>query len=109
MLNQMYVEKIDNYINQNYNKQISLVQVANYVGFSSFYLSKLIKETFNINYSAYLTQIRISKAKDLLEKGDLTISEIAYEVGYSEPKYFSNVFRKSEGMSPSEYRKQFIS
>lgn len=105
MLNQMYVDKISHYIDQNYNKNITLVKVANYVGFSSFYLSKLIKENLDINYTTYLTLIRINKAKDLLEQDDLTISEIAYGVGYSEPKYFSNVFRKMVGMTPSEYKK----
>ncbi|BCN29713.1 helix-turn-helix domain-containing protein [Anaeromicropila herbilytica] len=108
MLSEVYVEKIEDYISENYNKQISLVHLANYVGFSSYYLSKLMKEAFDINYCEYLTKIRVEKAKDLLQEREFTISEISYKVGYSEPKYFSNVFRKMEGISPSEYRKRFI-
>lgn len=105
-MNNMYVKKISEYIEENYNKDISLVQVANYIGFSSFYLSKLIKESLEINYVTYVTTIRIEKAKQLLIENQLNISEVAYEVGYSEPKYFSNVFKKMVGMTPSSYRKQ---
>lgn len=105
-MNNMYVKKISEYIEENYNKDISLVQVANYIGFSSFYLSKLIKESLEINYVTYVTTIRIEKAKQLLIDNQLNISEVAYEVGYSEPKYFSNVFKKMVGMTPSSYRKQ---
>lgn len=105
MIDQIYVDKISYYINQNYNKNITLVKVANYVGFSSFYLSKLIKQNLDINYTTYLTLIRINKAKELLEQGELTVSEVAYDVGFSEPKYFSNVFKKTVGMSPSNYKK----
>ena len=105
MLNDVYVKKISEYIEANYNKDISLVELANYVGFSSYYLSKLIKESLQINYITYLTSVRINKAKSLLEKGDLNISEIAYKVGYSEPKYFSNVFKKLEGVTPTEYKR----
>lgn len=104
-MNNMYVKKISEYIEENYNKDISLVQVANYIGFSSFYLSKLIKENLEINYVTYVTTIRIQKAKQLLEENELNVSEVAYEVGYSEPKYFSNVFKRMVGMTPSEYRK----
>lgn len=108
MLNEVYVEKIEDYIRENYNKQISLVHLAKYIGFSSYYLSKLMKESFEINYCEYLTKVRIEKAKALLQSKECTIAEISYQVGYSEPKYFSNVFRKMEGISPSEYRKQFF-
>lgn len=109
MLNDVYVKKISEYIEENYNKDISLVELANYVGFSSYYLSKLIKESLQINYITYLTSVRIDKAKILLKKGDLNISEIAYKVGYSEPKYFSNVFKKLEGVTPTEYKKMACS
>ena len=55
-------------------------------------------------FIAHLTQLRIEKAKDLLAHTDKRLSDIAMDVGYNEPNYFSHVFRKQEGITPKEYR-----
>ena len=72
------------------------------------YLSTIFKESTGINYSAYLTSIRIEKAKELLKKLDLNISQIANQVGYASTRYFSRIFEQESGMKPSEYRRIYL-
>lgn len=92
------------YIQENYNKDITLESVANYVNVSPFYFSRCFKEITGINFIDYLTDYRIKAAKDMLRKGMLNVKEICYKVGYSDPNYFSRVFKKIEGISPTEYK-----
>lgn len=105
MKNEVFKDTICKYVCDNYAKDITLGKAASDIGFSSFYLSKLIKENLDVTYVNYLTQVRIEKAKALLEEEQFNISEVANAVGYAEPKYFSNVFKKFVGMTPSAYRR----
>ncbi|MGP4040086.1 helix-turn-helix domain-containing protein [Gracilibacillus sp. D59] len=95
------------YIEAYYQKNITLEEVAEAVGLSSYYLSKLFKEHFQITFVEYLTQTRLIKAKDLLLDDRKSLKEIALTIGYKDPNYFSRVFKKETGLSPSEYRKQY--
>jgi YesN/AraC family two-component response regulator len=61
-----------------------------------------------ISFSEYLTSVRTSVAKKLLEQTDMTILDISLEVGYQDPSYFSKIFRKKEGMNPGDYRNKTI-
>ncbi|WP_071395004.1 response regulator transcription factor [Bacillus tuaregi] len=95
------------YIDKNYDKSISLEEVAEQIGISSYYLSKLFKEKFQVTFSDYLKNIRMEKAKEFLLDGTMALKEIALNIGYKDPNYFSRAFKKQTGMSPREYRSQF--
>jgi two-component system response regulator YesN len=60
----------------------------------------------NVNFNSYLDQVRIAKAKELLDDGNLKVYEISERVGYSNVDYFHRKFKKYEGTSPAEYRKK---
>lgn len=94
-----------NYLKENYQKDISMEEVAKKVHLSKWYFSRIFKKEMGINYSEYVTSIRIEKAKELW-KHDPTAKnyEIAELVGYTDVRYFSQLFRKFTGMTPSEYR-----
>lgn len=98
------LEKAKEFIKENYNKDITLEETAHHVGVSSYYFSKIFKASVGKNYMDYLTDLRIEKAKDMMESGSGSIKEICYEVGYNDPNYFSRVFKKIEGVTPSEYK-----
>lgn len=93
------------FINENYNTDLSLDKVAQSVFISPYYLSHLFKEELNITFVEYLTSVRIENAKKLLDSTPLSIVAIAYEVGYEDASYFSKVFKKTVGLSPSQFRK----
>ena len=76
------------------------------VNISPYYFSKLFKEATGENFIEYLTNIRIDKAKELLEKSDLSMKEICAMCGYSDPNYFSRTFKKNVGLTPTEYKEK---
>jgi two-component system response regulator YesN len=93
-----------NYIEKNIHRPIALEEAAEYVHLSSYYLSKLFKKELNINFIQYVTERRMERAKELLENTDAPILNIALDLSYHEPNYFSKVFKKVVGMTPTEYR-----
>ncbi|MBM7604384.1 two-component system response regulator YesN [Metabacillus crassostreae] len=95
------------YINTNYHKQIMLEEVAENIGLSSYYLSKLFKEKFQVTFIDYLTNTRLQRAKNSLLDGKTPLKEIAMDIGYKDPNYFSRVFKKETGLSPREYRNKY--
>ena len=74
---------------------------------NKFYLSKIFKETYGTTVNNYLISKRITRAKQLLRFTDMTVDEIGITVGMGDANYFSRMFRKVEGSSPREYRKQW--
>lgn len=102
--NNSVVGKAKEYIKENYKKDISLDEVAKYVDISSYYFSKLFKEEEGKNFIDYLTSLRIERAKELLKETEISIKEICCEVGYSDPNYFSRIFKKVVGYTPTDYR-----
>lgn len=96
------------YIDRNFNKVLTLDDVAEFVSLSSFYFSKLFKERFQMTFIDYLTHLRVMRAKELLNDRTVTLKEIALEVGYRNSNYFSRVYKKATGESPSEYRAKFF-
>ena len=103
------VSKARAYIDENYMKEISLDDVSRYVDISPYYFSKLFKQEAGKNFIEYLTDLRISHARDLLNNPGLSIKEICARSGYSDPNYFSRIFKKYEGVTPSEYREKIQS
>ena len=95
---------IKDYIDRNYKKDISAKDVAGILGYSDVYFSKVFKQLFDDNFINYLTKIRIDRAKLLLKDISFNIKEVGKSVGYADSNYFTKVFKRSIGMSPSEYR-----
>lgn len=93
------------YIIENSEKDITLEGMALRIGLSPFYMSKMFKDHEGINYIDFLTECRIEKAKKLMADPERSLKEITFEIGYNDPNYFSKVFKKVCGATPSEYRK----
>ncbi len=98
------VERAKAYIAEKFNKDISLDDVSKEVDISPYYFSKLFKEETGENFIEYLTAVRINKAKQLIAGSDMSMKEICTEVGYSDPNYFSRIFKKNVGVTPTEYK-----
>lgn len=103
MVNSRYVSSALNYINSHYMEDISQVSVADEIGISSVYLSKLFKESLSIGFSEYLRSLRLEKAKSLLQQGNTPIKEIIKDCGFNDYAYFFKAFKKQEGITPKEY------
>ena len=88
------------------NDQLNLEQVSQYVGLSRIYFCKRFHQSEGISFSNYLKNIRIERAKQLLKKKRMKIVEVGNAVGFSNPKYFSFVFKQATGFTPMEYQKQ---
>ena len=103
-LNQQKIEGIRCYVEEHYASELSLTDLAKEHQLSPSYLSQLFAEQTGKKFIDYLTDCRIGKAKELLKHTELRIYEIAAAVGYKDPYYFSNCFKKITGLTPSEYR-----
>ena len=101
-------KKIIDFISENYTFDISLNDIAAACNYSTGYIRHIFKKESGYTISHYIAILRVSHAKKLLSSTNKSISDIASIVGYSEPNYFTNIFRKETGMSPKAYRKQFI-
>jgi two-component system response regulator YesN len=88
---------------EDFSKDITLKSVANRVGVTSQYLSKIFKEETNFNFMEWLTDYRIERAKEIIQQQNVPIKEVGLSVGYKDPNYFSRTFRNVVGKSPSEY------
>lgn len=99
------MRKVLDYIDENYYKEtISLNEVADAVNMSANYLSAIFSQNMQKTFVEYITCKRVDRAKKLLRETDKSSGEIAQEVGYKDPHYFSYVFKKKSGCSPREYR-----
>lgn len=103
------VERAKAYIVSHFNTELSLEDMAREVGISPYYLSKLFKEAEGTNYIDYVTSLRIDYAKKNLVESDRSIKEICHEAGYSDPNYFSRIFKKWTGKTPTEFREGVVS
>ncbi|MDO4260934.1 MAG: response regulator [Eubacteriales bacterium] len=100
------VTKAQAYIQENFQKDLSLDEVSRQLDLSPYYFSKLFKEETGSNFVEYVTNLRICRAKELLAQDGLSMKEICSRVGYSDPNYFSRIFKKNLGMTPTEYREK---
>lgn len=106
--NYSLIESILNYMHVNYNKDISLNSMADYVSLSTPYLSKLFKSETGENFLEYLTKIRIEKSKVLLRDPDFRITTISEKVNFGNAQNYIRIFKKYEGMTPGQYREMNI-
>jgi len=100
------ITKAKAFIEQNHSDDLSLGAVAKAVNTSTFYFCKMFKKATGINFTEYVSRVRIEKSKNLLLNPNLRVSEIAYEVGFQSLTHFNRVFKKIVGQSPTDYRAQ---
>ena len=102
-------ESILDYINHNYtSNDMSIRKVADIFFYSEKYLSSLFKKKTEMKFSQYLNNLRIQRAINLLKNGETNISLISSKCGFTDPFYFSKVFKKNTGKTPREYIKSII-
>ena len=101
------ITEAKHYIQQHYQEALRLEDVSTAVGFNATYFSTLFKKETGQNFMDYLTELRISKAKELLCGEELSVQDVAEQVGYRDLKYFSRLFKKLTGVSPSDYKKLY--
>lgn len=99
------IDNVISEIREHYMEDISLTSLSTKYNISMGYMSKMIKEQLQVNFSDYIASLRIQRAKELLRDDSLSIQEISEIVGYNDYFYFTKVFKKIEGISPSKYRK----
>lgn len=97
-------EKMLEYINMNYTKDISMHEAAEYMSYSDAYFCRLFKQIFSKNFTAFLTEFRIERAKQILSDKNMNVKEVGEAVGYFDANYFAKVFKRYTGYTPSEYR-----
>ena len=101
----LIVEKAMDIIEKRYGKVLSYRDVAKELFISSSYFLSLFKQETNSTFVEYLTRVRIDRSKELLQKTDKSITEISYDVGFTNPNYFSSTFKKLCGVSAKEFRR----
>jgi AraC-like DNA-binding protein/ligand-binding sensor protein len=100
------IRRAKEFIVENQAEDLSLGQVAKAVNTSTFHFCKMFKKATGLNFTEYVSRVRVEKARNLLLNPNLRISEIAYEVGFQSLTHFNRVFKKFTGLSPTEYRGQ---
>lgn len=98
------VEQIKTYIGENFKENITLQSLSSQFFLHPIYLSKLFKSKTGQNFIDYLTLVRFTVAKRLLEESNLKVYEISDLCGYKSSKYFSKIFKSMSGLTPKEYR-----
>lgn len=102
------VNKIIQYMNQNMTDNIKLADLSKITQLSPTYLAKVFKEATGYSLMEFFNRMKIDKAKDLLIENNRKIKEVAKEVGFNDEFYFSRVFKKIEGICPSEYYNKIV-
>ncbi len=102
------ITRAKEYIQEHQTENLRLGHVAKAVNTSTFYFCKMFKKITGINFTDYLSRVRIEKSKNLLLNPNLRVSEIAFEVGFQSLTHFNRVFKKILGQSPTEYRAQLL-
>lgn len=105
---QTTIKYLREYVENNYTFDISMQEVAEDMEYSDAYFSKLFKQYFNQNFTAYLTEYRIKKAKELLTDTNNSIKDISRMVGYEDSNYFAKIFKRIVGEIPSKFRENLI-
>lgn len=99
--------EVRKYLDENYNKNINLDTLSTEFYINKFYLARKFKEAYGYTINTYITNLRINHAKELLRFTDYSITEVALQVGYGDPAYFTRIFKMSEGKTPRSFRRQW--
>ena len=94
------------YINEHYREDITLSDISDFCHYSKSYISHMFKHKNGKSISEYVNFLRINQGKKLLKSTDKQIKYIAFEIGFSDSNYFTNIFKKETGLSPKEYRRR---
>jgi AraC-like DNA-binding protein len=100
------IENARSFIRKNFTEDISPRDVARECNISADWLGKVFKKNTGMTVVQYITHVRLEQACTLLRQSDKNVSEIAYDVGYKNPNYFSKAFAKHTGLSPRDFRKE---
>ncbi len=99
-----YVQSAYRIINECYSEELTLDELSVRVGRSKYHLSRAFRDYYHVTPGAYLTSVRLARAKEMLEETDLPIREVGQRVGLSNSTYFTTLFKQRFGCSPKEYR-----
>ena len=102
------INSITRYLQEHLSEELSLSVLAEEFHLNPQYISQLFKNEIGVNFLAYLTGIRMEKAKKLLLSSSLSVAEVAERSGYADYRVFTKAFKKSEGITPSQYRRDFL-
>lgn len=97
------IEKTIKYMHENVNRKLTLTELSDMVQLSPAYLSRAFKENTGYSVISFFNKLKVDTAKELIIDGNKKVKEIAQEVGFSDEFYFSRIFKKIEGVSPSEF------
>lgn len=101
-------EDIAAFIENHYMEELSMKNAAHAMHYSDAYFCKLFKQCFHVNFSIYLNEFRIKKARELMENSRANVKDIGTACGYTDANYFSRVFKRITGLTPTEYRLTII-
>ena len=102
------IQSIARYLQEHLAEDVSLSVLAEEFHMSAQYISQLFKSEIGVNFLAYLTNIRMERAKNLLLSTPLSIAEVSEQASYGDYRVFTKAFKKSEGITPSQYRRDFL-
>lgn len=102
------IMSITRFLQEHLSDEIRLTVLAEKFHLSPQYISQLFKSEIGVNFLVYFTNIRIEHAKKLLLSSDMSVAEVADRCGYSDYRVFTKVFKKSEGITPSQFRREFL-
>ncbi len=103
-LKNFYVREAINYIENNYQNNITIEEISLFLGLNKSYFGKIFKEVINSNPQEFLIQYRMSKACQLLKTSNLSVKEIGEQVGYVNPLHFSKIFKNTFNISPRDWK-----
>ena len=102
------INGLTRYMQEHLSEEITLSVLAEEFHLNAQYISQLFKNEIGVGFFAYLTNIRLEKAKKLLLSTALPIADVAEQSGYGDYRVFTKVFKKAEGITPSQYRRDFL-
>jgi two-component system response regulator YesN len=104
------ITNIMRFIHDNYRDPgLSLPMISKNTFLSPTYICKIFKDQTGTTINKYIGEYRLNKAKDFLKDKEATINDIAAKVGYGDGNYFTKIFKKETGLTPSDYRKKYLS
>jgi two-component system response regulator YesN len=98
------IDKVCSYIDEHYMDELTLEEMSKLINYSPSYLSRVFKLSKQISFVDYITTIRLAKSYELLKNPIYTVKDVSLQVGFKDSNYFTRVFKKECGMTPTEYR-----